>query len=320
MTIRQKPAPTLQELVEYVSEKLGSPVSVSSIQKDIYAMRYDASLGFNAPIEYSQEKRGYIYTDPDYSINKIPLSEEDLQGLEMAIGILEQFKGIPAIGLFEDSITKLAAAVKHSRSTETNSSVLILDRPKRYQGIQFMEDLVDAIRQKKVLRISYHPFNKPEARKHTVHPYFIREYQGRMYLVGKDIHPSKESKFLTFAFDRMKDVVVMNQSFTEEHVDQENYFRSAIGISMSGEQPVRIILAFNPTQTAYIRSQPIHSSQLILEEKENQCLVELELVINYELISLLFSFRDQVRVLEPQNLVHTMRETSERLYSMYHSV
>ncbi|QLH45227.1 MAG: hypothetical protein HWD58_06225 [Bacteroidota bacterium] len=117
--------------------------------KDIYAMRYDASLGFNAPIEYSQEKRGYIYTDPDYSINKIPLSEEDLQGLEMAIGILEQFKGIPAIGLFEDSITKLAAAVKHSRSTETNSSVLILDRPKRYQGIQFMEDLVDAIRQKR---------------------------------------------------------------------------------------------------------------------------------------------------------------------------
>ncbi len=117
MTIRQKPAPTLQELVDYVSEKLGTPVSVSSIQKDIYAMRYDASLGFNAPIEYSQEKRGYIYTDPDYSINKIPLSEEDLQGLEMAIGILEQFKGIPAIGLFEDSITKLATAVKHSRST-----------------------------------------------------------------------------------------------------------------------------------------------------------------------------------------------------------
>ncbi len=183
-----------------------------------------------------------------------------------------------------------------------------------------MEDLVDAIRQKKVLRISYHPFNKPEARKHTVHPYFIREYQGRMYLVGKDIHPSKESKFLTFAFDRMKDVVVMNQTFTEEQVDQENYFRSAIGISMSGEQPVRIVLAFNPAQAAYIRSQPIHSSQLIREEQENQCLVELELVINYELISLLFSFRDQVQVLEPQNLVQTMREISNNLQKMYRAM
>ena len=50
MTIRQKPAPSLAEIVDYVSEKMGTSISVASIQKDIYAMRYDESLGFNAPI------------------------------------------------------------------------------------------------------------------------------------------------------------------------------------------------------------------------------------------------------------------------------
>lgn len=46
MTMKQKPAPSLQEIVDYVSEKLGTTVSVSSIQKDIYAMRNDEGLGF----------------------------------------------------------------------------------------------------------------------------------------------------------------------------------------------------------------------------------------------------------------------------------
>ena len=68
MTMKQKSVPTLQDLVNYVSERMGAPISVASIQKDIYAMRYNTSLGFSAPIEYSAEKKGYIYTDPNYSI------------------------------------------------------------------------------------------------------------------------------------------------------------------------------------------------------------------------------------------------------------
>ena len=125
MTVKQKAAPTLAEIVDYVSEKLGMTVSTATIQKDIYAMRYDASLGFSAPIEYNSSKKGYIYTDPSYSIHKIPVSEEDLQGLEIAIGILEQFKELPAIRLFDDAISRLASTVKLNRENITGSSILL---------------------------------------------------------------------------------------------------------------------------------------------------------------------------------------------------
>jgi predicted DNA-binding transcriptional regulator YafY len=128
MTMKQKPAPNLQEIVNFVSEKLGEPVSISSIQKDIYAMRYDTSLGFNAPIEYDISKKGYVYTEPNYSINQLPISEEDLQGLEIAVGILEQFRNIPAIKLFDDAISKIASTVKYSRERKPSNKVLLLDR------------------------------------------------------------------------------------------------------------------------------------------------------------------------------------------------
>ncbi|MBL7766225.1 MAG: WYL domain-containing protein [Chitinophagaceae bacterium] len=317
MTNRQKPAPSLQDLVDYVSDKMGVPVSVSSIQKDIYAMRYDESLGFNAPLEYDPVKKGYVYTEDGFSINNIPVSEEDLQGLEMAIGLLEQFKDIPAIKIFEDAITKLAATVKQSRDQGAQGSILILDRPKRYKGIEYMEDIVNAIRGKQALRIQYQPFNKPEAQKHLVHPYFIKEYNGRMYLIGKDIHPTKEPKFLTFSFDRMMSVAVLSQTFREEEVDKENYFRSAIGISLNQSKPEIIRLQFDAAQASYIRSQPLHHSQKILKDTSKIFEIELELVVNYELIALLLSFGDKLKVLKPASLVKQFKDTTTSMAKLY---
>lgn len=317
MTIRQKPAPSLKEIVDYVSEKMGSSISVASIQKDIYAMRYDESLGFNAPIEYDPYKKGYVYTDPDYSINHIPLSEEDLQGLEIAIGILEQFKNIPAIKLFEDAITKIASSVKQSREKTSGGSILLLDRPKRYQGIEFMNDIVEAIHGKNVLRISYQPFTKTEPKKHTVHPYFIKEYNGRMYLIGNDIHPTKASKFLTFAFDRMSDVIKMNQTFREQEVDKENYFRAAIGISLPDTKPEKIVLQLDPQQAHYLKSQPLHHSQKIMKESKKEFVISVELVVNYEFKSLLQSFGDKVKVLKPLSLATEMKKVAGNMMALY---
>jgi len=317
MTMRQKQAPSLREIVDYVSEKMGQPISVASIQKDIYAMRYNESLGFNAPIEYDQYKKGYVYTKPDFSITNIPVSEEDLQGLEIAIGILEQFKEIPAIKLFEDAITKLASSVKQSRDKANAGSILLLDRPKRYQGIEYMGDIVDAIHGKNVLKVNYQPFTKTEPKKHTVHPYFIKEYNGRMYLIGNDIHPTKASKFLTFAFDRMSDVVKMNQTFREQEVDKENYFRAAIGISLPDSKPENIVLLFDPIQSNYLQSQPLHHSQRILKDTEEEFVISVDLLVNYELKSLLQSFGDRVKVLEPKVLADEMKEVAMNVVEKY---
>ncbi|MBK7762799.1 MAG: WYL domain-containing protein [Bacteroidetes bacterium] len=319
MTMKQKPAPTLQDLVDFVSEKMNAPISVASIQKDIYAMRYDESLGFNAPIEYSKAEKAYRYTDPSFSISNIPVSEEDLHGLEIAIGILEQFKDIPAIRVFEDAITKIAASVKQSRAKVSEGKIVLLDRPKRYLGIEYMADMVDAIHNRNVLRIQYQPFTKKEAAKHTVHPYFIKEYNGRMYLIGKDIHPVKESKFLTFAFDRMSSVIKMNQTFIEEQVDKENYFKETIGISQPGTKPEKIVLQFDPAQANYLKSQPIHHSQEILKDNAKVFSIGLELVINYELKSLLLGFGDKMKVLKPQSLVLDMQQSIQAMQALYES-
>lgn len=315
---KQKPAPTLNDLIGYVSEKLGRSVSEASIQKDLYAMRYNEALGYHAPIAYDKHRRGYVYTEAGYSIHRMPVSEEDLQGLELAVGILNQFKNIPAIRIFDDAIQKIAISVKQSREQlHGQGSKLLLDRPKRYLGIEYMSDIVEAIHAKSVIRFYYQPFNKKEERKHTVHPYFIKEYNHRMYLIGKDIHPTKASKFLIFAFDRMREVLNMNQRFQEEHLDIENYFSSAIGISLPNSKPEQIVLQFDPAQARYIKSQPLHHSQKIIRENKKEIRIELELVLNYELKAMILGFGKQVKVLKPKTLVEEIKGIAQAMVDLY---
>lgn len=310
-------APSLDDIVEYVSEKLDMSISISSIQKDIYAMRYDSNLGFDAPIEFDRYARGYIYTDPDYSISKLPVSADDLKGLEFAITILEQFKDIPAIKVFEDAITKIASSVKQNIENESpGKEVFILDRPNSYKGIEFMPLIVEAIRERREIVLKYKPFGKDE-KKHTIHPFFIREYKARLYLIAKDIHPTKDPKTLTFSFDRMVDVIKMNETFDEGSINNKAYFDATIGISKTDEMPQLIVLQFAPHQSNYLLSQPLHHSQKVLTQNDKEFTISVEVVVNYELSERLKGYGSQVKVIKPKSLAKEIVADASALLKLY---
>lgn len=73
---------TLEDLIDACSDALyeleGHDVNVSkrTVQLDIQMMRSD-KLGYNAPIEV-YDKKFYRYSEPDFSITDIPLTENDM--------------------------------------------------------------------------------------------------------------------------------------------------------------------------------------------------------------------------------------------------
>ena len=83
---------TIDDLTEACSEALyemegiAKGVSLRTVQGDLQIMRSD-KLGYNAPIEV-YEKIYYCYSDPDYSISDMPLTDEDFDLLRNAIEML----------------------------------------------------------------------------------------------------------------------------------------------------------------------------------------------------------------------------------------
>ena len=85
---------TIDDLTEACSaalremEGITKGVSVRTVQGDLQIMRSD-KLGYNAPIEV-YDKIYYRYADPNYSINEMPLTEEDCRLLKQAVEMLDE--------------------------------------------------------------------------------------------------------------------------------------------------------------------------------------------------------------------------------------
>ena len=75
----------------YDMEGIRKGVSTRTVQGDLQMMRSD-KLGYNAPIEV-YDQMYYRYSDPDYSINDMPLSEEDILLFNRALVLLKKSSG-----------------------------------------------------------------------------------------------------------------------------------------------------------------------------------------------------------------------------------
>ena len=87
---------TLEDLVEkcsevlYEMEGIKKGVSVRTIQGDIQMMRSD-KLGYNAPIEVYEQKY-YRYSDKDYSITQMPLTQKDFELMQETVDMLRELE------------------------------------------------------------------------------------------------------------------------------------------------------------------------------------------------------------------------------------
>ena len=80
----------IDDLVDFVSEKLGYNISLRQIREDIANLRLSP---YHAPIkarQYDGKKCYYHYSDPDYSIFNNELTTEEVANLRSTIDMLSR--------------------------------------------------------------------------------------------------------------------------------------------------------------------------------------------------------------------------------------
>ena len=292
-----------ERLIQACEDALSNPpIGERTIYQDLHDMRKDDRLGFDAPIKYCREKQGYYYDDPKYSIDNIPIDEEELEALSFASTMLEQYKNIDIFTTFTGAVQKIVDAVNIRRLLKTESSLPFIEFESvpEMKGSEYLEDIIEAIQDKIVLNILHRRFDAEEASSHKVHPYLIKEYRHRWYLIGLD---DDLQQIRTYGFDRIKKIT-FNRSikFRDVGFDQELHFKSTIGISGPDLKPEKIILKYTKFQSKYVITQPIHESQEIIEETDDHVLVSLFVSPNYELVSKILGWGAEVEVVKPEGL------------------
>jgi predicted DNA-binding transcriptional regulator YafY len=297
---RQKTFPSREELKEVIMDRLGlSSFSDRAFEKDLYDMRNDEELGFLAPIKYSARDRGYHYTEVDYSIDKIPLSVDELASIQMASQVFEQYKNIPFLSQVRGDISKLSDLIAATKvvKKEVKANIIQFEEQQVTKGGQFLGELYKAIQDNQFVKIDYHKFDRSKSKKYTVAPYLLKEYQGMWYLVSK----LEDNEYRTFALDRIKKLKLKEDYFAKEEDDKVNvFFKNVIGVSYSESKPVNIRLKVFDVLRNYIEVNPIHHSQKTIKLGENDIEVELYVVPNHEFYAKLAHYLPYIKVIEPK--------------------
>lgn len=294
---------TLRDMQLEIEEVLGKSMSDRTIKRDIEAMRFDTELNFNAPIDYDRRDRVYYYSVKGYSINKLPLAEEDMNALFFARGILEQFSNSDILAGVEGAVQKIADHLRIREKTTPSelSDYVDFENVPGMAGSEYLGPLLNYIRQKKVILLTYKAFYNQKPTPHLFHPYLLKEYHNRWYVFGYEEY---WDALRIYGLDRIIEIKPeLGKKFKEPTTQSKEYFRNIIGVTrFEDTEPEKIRLKFSKQQAPYVLSQPLHESQLVEETTDDYTIISLNVHNSPELEILLLGWGSEVLVLEPEQL------------------
>lgn len=311
---------TLDDLIEacsdalYEYEGIDKGVSKRTVQGDIQIMRSD-KLGYNAPI-IVVDKRYYTYEEPTYSITNIPLTDQDLSMLTDAVAFMKQFKGFSHFKELDGMVQKLEDHI-YSQKTATKP-VIDFEKNDNLKGLEYLDTLYQAIIKKQVLKITYQSFKARKANRFEFHPYLLKEFRNRWFLIGV-----REGTvgIMNLALDRIEGIEPSELWFKEEEgFDAEIYFKNAIGVSVSPTAKVEEVLLYvNYQHAPYVLTKPLHHSQELIEKDHYGITIALQVQHNFELEKAILGFGEGVKVLAPEKLRRKIKERINANIDLYNT-
>ncbi|MFM6934731.1 MAG: helix-turn-helix transcriptional regulator [Flavobacteriales bacterium] len=317
---KYKPFPSKQDLRAACEESLygsdgGDNICDSTIEKDMFNMKME----HDAPIKYSKLHKGYFYEDPDFSINDIPLSEDELSSIKFAVKTLQQFKEVPFFQQFGNAIDKIVdrVSIGGNPADEDIQKYVQFESVVSSGGNEFLPLILEAIRGKKMLWFTYASFVKGVEKPRKVSPLFLKEYRNRWYLISFD---KLKNDIITYALDRMQDPKILtDEANVPVDFQPELYFQDTIGITSYKGTAERIVIKANQIAAKYISSQPFHQSQKLISESNESTTFELTVLVSEEFIRNILSYAGEIEVLEPNSLRTSLAERAAQLNKIYQS-
>jgi predicted DNA-binding transcriptional regulator YafY len=289
--LKVKPYSTYKELQSYIEnqfenlqmqdDNLQIGFSKRTLQRDINDIRGV----FGIDIEYSKSHKGYFISQ---SVG------ENMSFQRM----MEAFDVFNSLNLAQDL-----------------KPFIHLEKRKP-QGTENLYGLLHAIKNRLQINFTYQKFWDEHFTHRLVDPYALKEFKNRWYIMAKD---RKDNKIKSFSLDRLSNFEITSQTYQyPDNYSIEQSYRYCFGIiSPNDEVPQDIILSFDPFQGKYIKTLPLHDTQQVVVDNEDETKIKLKLCITHDFFMELLSFGDNVKVIEPKSLADKIKQAHEKAFRQY---
>lgn len=331
---------SLDDLTEEVSKRLSDiypdtkGVVRRTIEKDIYYLEYEGPFmvdierysapSYNLEKQKSYSKQCLRYRIPGFSIFKKDLSNDEKYLLREALSLLGQFDGLPNLEALQ--------GLRLGLGMGKNGRKIISFTKNPLENTNLIGELFTAISQEQVVELYYHKFNAPnEVLSVNVHPYMLKEYNRRWFLIGA---VETDGKILIFGLERINNVNPLPaHKYVEYDGDINELFEDIIGVTNYTDKGVLNILFWvSDDSKEYVISKPLHDSQRYYRGDADKVyrkqypmlhggsFFSIDCKENYELIRELTSYGENLVVLSPQNIIGKVQLRISKMQEIYNFI
>ena len=310
---------TIMDLVDVCSKAVRDfhgdedrSVARRTIEKDIedLKLRYDIKLVDNIRIGH---KKIYKYEDPSFSLMKKLLSDGELEQmlLQNVLDTLTLYEDVPHYKWLYMFLQQRANGIK----ADENQVIEFQNNPDLL-GMEHFDELLSAILKHQPILLEYKPYNK-ESIFVKLHPYLLKQYNDRWFLIGLT---DGYSNLSNFAIDRILYVRSVDIPFQPAGLDLVEYFDEVVGVSRDEHKPIEdVLIRISRKRFPYIDSKPIHNSQTLIHElcDDENCVIRLRVQVSRELEAIILSLGSDAEVLSPVSLREEIKQKISVLYEKY---
>ncbi|KUF38234.1 WYL domain-containing protein [Myroides marinus] len=266
--LNQNHYPSRERLLEYLAS-----YDIDISERTLYRALSDLSTEFGVEISLDNAKKGY-YIAPKYlaTANQVLLHLKDL----VTTDILNSSNGAKsAVSIFVD-------AEKKKGVMPIDTVRLIYTAMTKGQKVSFI----------------YANTLEESSNRLKIAPILFKQFEDTWYVVAIE-----NDQYKTYFLDKIYDVKLESERFKACSESARAKFSEIIGLNFTGSDLHEVVLSFDKSQRELLQACPLHSSQVITEEdNDNRVLVTLLVKPNFELKQQIMKFGKLVKVIEPQQL------------------
>ncbi len=285
-------------------------------------------------LRYSRATGNYLYIRDD--ISAFPtFSDRELQQIASSI---EANKHLFAGGAGEGVVNKLRAIALENTLSQYHEvlpwSAIELVKDGARSGADIMPIILENIYAKRVVDFSHRGLSSQSKQKQTRGlPVLLKEYNNGWYtgwyVLFQPVSPNETQikvdldQLQLYALDRIVQVKpVAFQPRVRIHPDfrPADYFKNCLGLFRSSSLTASKIgcrLAQDSWMLNYIEKYPIHASQEINLLNDSFVEIRLNLEIDQEVVNFFLRYAQEIRVLEPIELVQQVKEGLKKGQEVY---
>ncbi|MFH0879874.1 MAG: WYL domain-containing protein, partial [Lentisphaerota bacterium] len=246
--------------------------SAKTIQRDIEYLRDQ----LDAPIAYDPLEHGYYYTEPNFSLPAINISESDLFSVCVAQTVLSQFRNTPLFKKLSSVFEKIRDSLPDKTAVHPSwlsERILVFPEPATLVNAGIWDNLAKAIRDNRRLSITHARAGRKgtDGSPRTVDPYYLVSHKGEWYLSSYCHH---RKAIRTFAVSRITKATILDESFSmPAGMTKAKMFGDQLGIIWK-DKFHKVRIRFSPEVAPYIRERQWHPLQNIKDLRTDGLILE----------------------------------------------